>query len=211
MKRLTGTLMLAAATVWSASVFAQGRNFAGSWTVDSEKTMAAAGAAGAIVGGGGGGFGGGGGARSGGGGGGTAVAGGSGGAVMRGGGGGGSASAGGGGGFGGGGGGGARGSVSTAMSISIDANSFAIEQGGTSTAYHLDGSTTIIETPRGNSTAKAGWKGDKLVIETSVDTPNGPVASSSTWYLDGDSLVRENSSLGPSGTTVVRKTYYKRS
>jgi hypothetical protein len=188
-----------AAVLMSAGLAAQGRNFSGTWTVDTEKTMAA---------------GGGGGARGSSGGGAMAVrrvddtgAVAAGGVVAT------------GGGRGGGGGGGsevvARGGgggvvVAAGTTVAVDAKSFTITQGQTTTAYALDGSATDVSNQARKATAKATWQGDKIAIETTAEGPNGPVVTHATWYLEGDSLVRENTSTGPDGTPVVRKTYYKR-
>ena len=207
-------------TVGMVSVSAQGRNFSGTWVVDSEKTMAAmqtatgerrilegggeggrarGTAAGAVVS-----AGGGGGAASGG-----TVARGSGGSTRE------IASAGGGGGVGAAGevravrGGGAGGAVvSTDTVIAIDANSFSTEIGGVRTSYPLDGSEVTVPVrsrgPEGAITsegkARASWKGDMLVIETTVSGPDGPTTSTTSWFLEGDSLVR----------LTTRRTYYKK-
>ena len=179
----------------SAGLVAQGRNFGGTWTVDAEKTAAAN----VGVAGGGGGRGGGGGGAV------TerrivdagAVA-----------------VAAGGGGRGGGGAMVARGdgsvAVTAGLTLTVDAGAFTIAQGQNTTAYKLDGSATTIESPRGKSTAKATWQGDKISIETTADGPNGPIVSHATWYLDGESLVRENKSTSADGQEIVRKTFYKR-
>jgi hypothetical protein len=201
MKRAISAVAIATIGLWSASVFAQGRNFGGSWTVDQEKTMAAMSTmeapAGAVARGGGGG---GGGARSGGGGGGGTA----------------TVSAAGGGGFGaaggarsGGGGGRGGGGAAPATVLALDANTFTMGSGETARVYRLDGSPTILETPAGRSTSKAGWKEDKLVIETTLEGANGPVNTTTVWYLEGDSLVRENHA-NMNGTASVRKTYFKR-
>lgn len=206
---------LAASVVVSVGLSAQGRNFAGVWTIDTEKTMAANPAA----------AGGGGGARGGafgsGGGGGGAVtarsggAGAGGGAVVSGGGGGGGAVARGTGGGGGamvasGGGGGRGGGMPSGMTLSIDASSFTISQGETTTVYRTDGSVNNIESPGPKTTAKAAWKGDSLIIETTRETENGNVVSTATWYLEAESLVRETKSSNAAGEQMVRKTYYKK-
>jgi hypothetical protein len=192
------------AAVWSIQLQAQGRNFAGSWTVDTDRMMAeaanaaaAGGVSGGVVGRGGGGGGvrsggdgaapppqgvaaGGGGFRSGGGGGGGGV-------------------------------GGARGrGPAGPMNITLDSSTFTLAQGETSTAYKLDGTPTTISTPAGDATAKASWKGDRLVIETTSPTPNGPITTSVAWYLDGQSLVRETSVPAPNGELMTRKTFYKK-
>jgi hypothetical protein len=186
-----------AAVLLSAGLGAQGRNFGGTWVIDAEKTTAAnpAGAAGGRGGGGGGG-----GVRSGGGGVDVSQI----------------AAVAGGGGRGGGGaaGGGMRSGgagVPAGTGITVDANTFTIVNGATTTAYKLDGSITNIENPMRKTTAKASWQGDKIAIETTAEGPNGPIVTHATWYLEGDSLVRENKSTGPDGQEVVRKTYYKRS
>lgn len=204
MKRAISAVAIATIVLWSASVFAQGRNFSGSWTVDQEKTMAAAvssmetATAGAVGRGGGGG----GGMRSGGGGatatgvgaGGGGTFGAAGGGVAR---------------SGGGGGGGRGGGVAAPTILALDANTFTMGSGETARVYRLDGAPTILETPAGRSTSKASWKDDKLVIETTLEGANGPVNSSVVWYLEGDSLVRENHA-NLNGTASVRKTYFKR-
>ncbi len=187
MKRAISAVAVATIGLWSASVFAQGRNFSGSWTVDSEKTMAAMSTteapAGAV-------------ARSGGGGGGAVAGGGGGGsfgAVAR----------------GGGGGGRGGGGVAPATILALDANTFTMGSGENARVYRLDGSPTVLDTPAGRSTSKASWKDDKLVIETTLEGANGPVNSTMVWYLEGESLVRENHA-NFNGTTSVRKTYFKR-
>ena len=196
MKRAIPIAVVAIGTWLAADVTAQGRNFAGSWLVDTEKTTAAAATGGGGIAARSGGGGGRGGATvAGGGGGGGTMAAGSGGAVaLRG---------------AGGGGGGGRGGAAvtpTPMSITMDSTTLTIASGGAPTTYRLDGSTSTISTPRGDAVAKAAWKGDRLTIETTVQGADGPVTSTATWYLEGESLVRETTS--PSGT---RKVYYKKS
>jgi len=190
-------LGVAAVALWATSAFAQGRNFAGNWTVDSERMLAESAAAMAAGGSGGGVMrsgGGGGGGRGGGG----AAGGGfvSGGAVMR---------------SDGGGGGGARGGRGGAAgptTIALDASSFSVGP----TAYKLDGSPTTTETPRGIQVAKAAWKGDKLTIETTLQSPTGNIVTTQTWYLEGESLVRETSTPSPDGGEPrVSKMFFKRS
>ena len=205
-------------TVGMGSVGAQGRNFSGTWIIDSEKTQAAAlastdqssraivargegtgggGTGGAVVAAGAGG--GGGRARgtgsaeasAGAGGGGAAVserriA--AGGAMVA---------------AGGGGGGAVRGGVGVPVDtiITLDANNFTIDQGGVQTSYPTNGTETTV-TLRGTTTAKAraSWKGDMLVIEQTIDTANGPVTSATSWFMEGDSLVR----------LTTRRTYFKK-
>jgi hypothetical protein len=177
---------------------AQGRSFGGTWTIDAEKTMAEGGAAG-----GGGGRGGGGMARSGGGGGatnsGTVAA--TGGVVMARG--------------GGAGGGGARsggaGATPVGLTVTVDANTFTIVQGQSTTTYRTDGSVSNLDTDVRKASAKASWQGNKLAIETTTETPNGLIVTHATWYVEGEWLVRENTSTGPDGQDVIRKTYYKKS
>lgn len=193
-------------TVGMASVGAQGRNFSGSWVVDSEKTMAAmqsamgdaagaaiaqsgggggrGGAIGGVISAGGGGVGGGGGAvvRSGSG----VAAAGSGGGTM--------VSAGGGGGRGG-----VVGAASATV-ITLDATTFSTDIGGIHTSYPLNGTEVTVQLRNTEARAKASWKGDTLVIEQTIESSNGPVTSTTSWFLEGDSLVRE----------TTRKTYYKR-
>ena len=196
MKRVIPTIALGLGLL-CANLPAQGRNFAGSWTVDVERTMAAnpAGVAG--------GRGGGGGMRSGGGGGGGTVTPITGGAVAG-------ARGGGGGGVGGGMRSGGAGPVP--MSITADANTFTVTSGETTTNYRLDGQSATISTPRGGqATVKASWQGDRVVIETTNQGPEGPLVTTATWYMEGDALVRETNAPGPNGESISRKTYFKRS
>jgi len=190
MKRAMAVLGVAAMSLWATAISAQGRSFGGSWTVDSEKTMAAVTAAGGAGGGtitartaGGGGRGGGvvaaGGEQR------VAVA--------------------GGGGGGRGGGGGAMG-VAGPMAITLDATSFS---DGRNT-YKVGGTSTY-ESPRGTVTAKTSWVSDKLVIEATSQGPNGPIVTKTSWYLEGESLVRETSTPVEGAADRVSKTYYKRS
>ena len=185
MKQAVG-IGIVTAMLLTTGIGAQGKNFGGNWTIDSEKTIAEGGAAGGR-GGGGGGVRGAGGASTG-----TMVA------V--------------GGGARGGGGGGRGGASATPvpMAISVDAKSFSITNGETVTTYPLDGSVKDMSNEVRAASAKATWKGDKVVIETTAAGPNGPVVTTASWYLDGEWLVRENTSTGPDGTPVSRKTYYKR-
>lgn len=162
------------------SVAAQGRNFSGTWVIDAEKTAAAAPAAG----------GGGGGAvvsRSMAGGGGGAVGGGVGGGAMSGGGGGGVVTR-------------SMASGSSDTVITLDASTFTIEVGGVKTSYPTNGTETAIEVRGVSGRATAKWQGDVLTITSTIDAANGPVTSTQSWSMEGESLVRE----------TARKTYYKR-
>jgi hypothetical protein len=178
----------AVAVVWSVGVSAQGRNFGGQWVIDAEKTGATRTAAPTMVaaGGGGGRGGGGGGAAVG-----TRViterpA------VAR---------------VAGGGGGGGRGGATIGpMGVTIDASAFTVTQGETATAYKLDGSPLVVEIGARRSTSRASWQGDKLVIQTTTEIEGSSVSSTTTWYLEGEYLVRETAS----GESTPRKTYYKR-
>ena len=202
-------------SVGMISVGAQGRSFSGTWVIDGDKTMAANQASGQTegrvvargVGGGGGGSATGGVVTAGGGGGtgGAAVA--RSGRVIAGEG----ASASGTGGVAVGGvmtagAGGARGTragvaVSSDTVITMDATTFTIDQGGFQTSYPLNGNETTIQTRGGQAAkARASWKGDMLMIEQTLDTPDGPVTSTTSWFLEGDSLVR----------LTRTRTYYKR-
>jgi hypothetical protein len=201
MKRVLPGLTLAAATLLVAGVSAQGRNFSGNWTVDVERTSAANAAVAGAAGGGGGAViqarGAGGGGRGGGG----AVAGGV--EVPV-------AAAGAGGMRGGGGAGGGRGGPAGPTVIAIDSSSFTIGTGDAKTSYKLDGTPTVMPGPNGDRTSKTAWKGDHLVIETTSQGPSGPIVQTTSWYLEGEALVRETSTPTPDGNPIVRKTYYKK-
>jgi len=197
MKRVLAVMTVVCVIPWSAGLFAQGRDFGGSWTIDSERMAAEAAAGGTATGAvARGGFGGGGGGRGG------AV--GTGGTVTAAGGGGGAVAMGRGGARSGGGGGAAG--VPTPTTIVLDTTSFTVGP----TTYKLDGSVTTMQGPRGDITAKAAWKGDKLVIETTSPGSEGPVVTTTTWYREGESLVRETSTPGLDGQPIVRKTFFKK-
>ena len=224
MRNMCLGIMAVVVSVGMVSVSAQGRNFSGTWVIDSEKTMAAAesamgervivarggetraratgtgevtsaggggSATGTVV------------ARSGGSGSGTgtgeAAAGARGRVAV-----GGTVSAAGGGGAAGTGerravrGGGAG--VATDMVITMDGSTFTLESGGVQTSYPLNGSEVTIQTRGGDAKARASWKGDTLIIEQTIDSPNGPVTSTTSWFLEGDSLVR----------LTTRRTYFKK-
>ena len=122
MKRVIPALVMAASLFATGGVSAQGRNFAGTWTLDVDRmaeTMAAVARSGG---------GGGGGMRGGGGAGGSVAAGGA---------------VGAGGGAGGGGMRGRSGGPAGPMTLSLDANSFTVGSGEISTGYKL---TTIPQT-----------------------------------------------------------------
>jgi hypothetical protein len=209
MKRVSATIGAAAVLLlMTTGLSAQGRNFAGSWTIDVERMAAAAGAGGQAMARGGGA----GGMRSGGGGGTvagstTAVGGGAGG--MRTGG-------------GGRGGGGAVAGASTtpppvgatgspaSLSFEMTATVVTLSNGTTDTAYHLDGSTLAFNTVRGDATAKASWKADHFVIETTINGAAGPIVTTSAWYLDEQGLVNESSTKTADGQSASRTTFYKR-
>jgi len=197
MKRVLPGLTLVAAALMAVGVTAQGRNFSGNWTVDVERTTAANAALTSAAGAGGGTVM----ARSGGGGGrGGAV----GGVEVP------VAAAAGAGGMRSGGGGGRGGAVAGPTVIAIDAASFTIGTGDSKTAYKLDGTPTVVPGPNGDRTSKTAWKGDHLVIETTSQGPAGPIVQTTTWYLEGEALVREVSTPTPEGNPIVRKTYFKK-
>jgi hypothetical protein len=91
------------------------------------------------------------------------------------------------------------------MVITLDTSRFTIGAGDTSTTYRLDGSTTTFDTATGRATAKAAWNGDKLVIETTIEGANGQTSQTTSYYLEGEWLVRETQT-----STLSRKTYFKR-
>lgn len=96
------------------------------------------------------------------------------------------------------------------MTLALDGNTFSVTNGANVTTYRLDGTPSTSDTPNGQVTAKASWKGDHIVIETTGQGPNGPTVTTATWYIEGESLVRETSLPGPDGELMTRKTYFKR-
>jgi hypothetical protein len=94
--------------------------------------------------------------------------------------------------------------------IAIDANTFSTDIAGVHTSYPLNGSEVSIamRTMAPNAgglvasegKARASWKGDMLVIETTYAGPEGPITNTTSWFLEGDSLVR----------LTRNRTYFKR-
>jgi hypothetical protein len=189
-----------------AGLAAQGHDFSGTWTIDAERMTSAAGSGGMMRSGGGGGRGG---AVVGGGGGGGAVAGGfggGGGAVAR--------SGGGGGGRGGAVAGPTSGSViyASTLSITMGTGSVTVTAGANSTAFKTDGSVSATHDEIGETTTKAAWNGDKLIITTANTNPIGTTTVTTTWYLDGQNLVREVETAPANGSTPTKRTtYFKKS
>jgi len=110
---------------------------------------------------------------------------------------------------GGGGRGGGGGAVGVAgpTTIALDSTSFTF-----GTLKYTIGGTSTLEMPRGTVTAKAAWSADKLVIEQTSQGANGPIVTTISYYLEGDSLVRETSNPAPDGGAPrVSKTFFKRS
>jgi hypothetical protein len=100
--------------------------------------------------------------------------------------------------------------VTSDIVIAIDGNSFSTDIGGVHTTYPLNGSEVTVPMQGGargggavtvtEAKARASWKGDMLVIETTIAGPEGPITNTTSWFLEGDSLVR----------LTTRRTYYKR-
>ena len=87
-----------------------------------------------------------------------------------------------------GGGGGGRGPGGAGpMTIKHTATEFAVTRGENTTTYKLDGTPTEITGGRGGA-AKATAKvdGDKVVIKTVRETPNGPMETTATYSLSAD-------------------------
>ncbi|HKV98820.1 MAG TPA: hypothetical protein VJN96_03290 [Vicinamibacterales bacterium] len=96
--------------------------------------------------------------------------------------------------------------VTPPLAIAMDSTTITV---GSST-YKLN-DTVKFEGTAGTATAKTSWKGDKLVIER-TDPGGRPAVTTTTFYLDGTSLVRELSFVArDGGEPRVIKTYYKRS
>jgi hypothetical protein len=77
--------------------------------------------------------------------------------------------------------------------------------------YKLGATTSLPDKMRGGMVAfRAAWKDDKMVIDE-LAAVDGPVVSTITYYLEGQSLVREWSKPSSDGSAPrVLKTYYKR-
>jgi hypothetical protein len=87
--------------------------------------------------------------------------------------------------------------VLPATVLALDANTFTMGTGEMARVYRLDGSPTILETPAGRSTNQAGWKEDKLVIETTLEAPTVP-CTTAVWPSS------ESSSARTTRTTAVK-------
>lgn len=114
----------------------------------------------------------------------------------------------------GGGGGGGRGMGGGPMTVTQTDKTLTIErttQAGTSkTVYNLDGSESKNEmSMRGQtmtSTSTCKWDGNKLVITTKMEGPNGPTEQTQTWSLaDGKLQVERPGQGGQTRTTTYTK------
>jgi len=136
--------------------FAQGRNFAGTWVHDDEKTRVANGITGTPMGG-------------------VAFS--------------------------------ANGEASQSgappMVVVVDGSSITI-----GVRKYQAGGTTTFELRGDTYKTKAEWKDDKLVIEETIATPNGPIVNTLSWYIEAAHLVRETPS--PNRPQKVLKAYYTR-
>jgi hypothetical protein len=92
--------------------------------------------------------------------------------------------------MGGPGGGGGRGGPAGPMTIKQTATELTVEtKRGENTmtqTFKLDGSESVNTMGQGQSKSKATWEGDKLVVKTARETPNGTMESTNTYSLSAD-------------------------
>jgi len=75
------------------------------------------------------------------------------------------------------------------------------------TVFKLDGTESVNKTQRGESKSVAKWDGAKLVVKTSMETPNGVQETTATWSLsaDGKELTILNVTARGERSTVYTK------
>jgi hypothetical protein len=93
------------------------------------------------------------------------------------------------------------------MTVAVDSTSFTW---GPNT-YKIGGTVSLQDKMRGGTIAfRAAWKDDKMVVDE-LAAIDGPVVSTTSYYLEGESLVREYSKPSSDGSAPrVVKSYYKR-
>lgn len=99
--------------------------------------------------------------------------------------------------MGGPGGGGGRGAgMGGPMTIKHAGTDFAMTRGENTTTYKLDGTEQAVTMGQGTAKATAKVEGDKVVIKTVRETPNGSMETTATYSLsaDGKELTVVNSS-----------------
>jgi len=77
--------------------------------------------------------------------------------------------------------------------------------------YKTDGSESVNENWRGNKVkARAKWKGNKLVITSTMQFRNRRIDSETTWSLskDGKTLTITNTLMGPRGRARTRRSVF---
>ncbi len=116
------------------------------------------------------------------------------------------AGAGGGGGMGGG-----RGMGGGPMTVTQTEKTLTVErtmgENTVKSVYNLDGTESKNEMSRGGqtmtSTATAKWDGNKLVITTKMETPNGAMESTQTWSMTADGNLQIDSTGGRGPSTRI--------
>lgn len=83
------------------------------------------------------------------------------------------------------GGGGGRG-MNGPMTVKQTATELAVTRGENTTTYKLDGTETTISRGQMQGKATAKFDGAKLVIKTTMDTPNGTMEQTATYSLSAD-------------------------
>ena len=120
------------------------------------------------------------------------------------------------GGGGGGGGGGGRGGMGGGpMTIAVDANTLTVtretQNGPVNQVYKLDGTESTIQMGQMEAKATAKWEDNTIVVNQTVQTPNGERKSTIVYSLDGDHLVVATTQPPRGGgDPVTRKNYYKK-
>ncbi len=114
------------------------------------------------------------------------------------------------------GGGGGRGMGGGPMTVTQTDKTLTVErtmgQSGTTmkSVYNLDGTESKNEMSRGGQTmtssSTAKWDGNKLVITTKMEGPNGPMETTQTWSMaEGNLQIESTGGRGGTRTTVYTK------
>ncbi|HUF51025.1 MAG TPA: hypothetical protein VMN60_09345 [Longimicrobiales bacterium] len=101
------------------------------------------------------------------------------------------------------------------LTIRVAATSFTTERTGQNGAvtqtFKLDGSPTQISQGQMQASGVAKWDGATVVVELTIQTPQGARVSKATYSIEGEHLVIANEQPGRDGAATVRKQYFKKS
>jgi len=107
--------------------------------------------------------------------------------------------------------GGRGGGMMGEMTVSQTATELTVTRGQNTIVYKLDGSEVTIPSPRGEAKAKARVEGTTIVIETTRSMGENTITTTSTWSMEGGTLVVSSVTATPMGERKAKMVYDKAS